>query len=178
MNDTEKTITAEEPKAERHNEDLVLLDPCEAQFRTEGIRVQMKQDDEWCEVALARLFPLSEPEAWISVVGKEDKEIGVFKTLHGMPHASLSCVRAELHRRYLVPEIRRIIAVKNRFHLVEWTVETNRGEMAFLTNMPHEQIKPELLPRVMLADVEGNRFDIPDINALDPESRTMLEQRM
>jgi len=138
----------------------------------------MKQGEEWSDVTLARLFPLSELESWISVVGKEDKEIGVFKTLHGMPHASLSCVRAELHRRYLVPEIRRIIAVRNRFHLVEWTVETNRGEMTFLNSMPHEQIKPELLPHVMLTDLEGNRFDIPDINALDPESRAMLEQRM
>lgn len=176
---TENTIT-EEARPLHNNEDLILLDPASVECRTEAGRLQVRltPDSDWQEATLARLFPLSEPESWISVVDKEDKEVGVFKTLKGMPAASLASVRAELHRRYVVPEITRIIACRNRFHLVEWTVETNRGQMTFLTQNPHEQFKPTLLPRVTLTDVEGNRFDIPDIGALDEASRTMIEQMM
>lgn len=176
---TENTI-AEEAQPSHNSEDLILLDPSTIECRTEADRLQIRltPDADWQEVTLARLFPLSEPERWISVMDKEDKEIGVFKTLKGMPNASLACVRAELHRRYMVPEITRVVACRNRFHLVEWTVETNRGQMTFLTQNPHEQFKPALLPRVMLTDVEGNRFDIPDLGTLDDASRTMIEQRM
>lgn len=49
-----------------------------------------------------------------------------------------------------------------------------------ITTEPVEEPKAEHHNEdlVMLTDVEGNRFDIPDMNALDPESRSLLEQRM
>ena len=49
---------------------------------------------------------------------------------------------------------------------------------AFLTRQFREQIKEPMAPRLTLTDVEGNRYDIPDVAALDPASRRWLDARL
>lgn len=156
------------------------LTPSAVLFRQEHTRLQLRLEgeEEWRDVTLARLFPLSDPDGWIAVVDKDDKEIGILETLHGLPPESLACVRAELHRRYMVPEIRRILACKDRFDLLEWEVETDRGPAAILMRHPQESIKQLIPGRYSLTDVEGNRYDIPNLSTLDAESRRLLEFRL
>jgi hypothetical protein len=77
----------------------------------------------------------------------------------------------------MVPEIRRIVTVRERFDLVEWIVDTDRGQVTFLTRNLREQVKRPYPTRLVLTDVEGNRYDVADIEALDPESRRILEDR-
>jgi len=159
--------------------DLHLLDGAALQFRREGIRLQMRRgEEEWQEISLARLFPLTDGEKWIAVVDKENKEIGILKDLHGISREGLALLHEELYKRYLVPQISRILACRDRFDITEWTVATDRGELTFLMRHPHESIQLPLPGRVSLLDVEGNRYDVPDITALDPASRAWIEQRM
>ena len=166
-----------EPTA--NSADLVLLDPVHLQFRHEGNRLQLRAGgEEWQEVSIARLFPLSDPDGWIAVMDKDGKELGALKQLHGLPTASIACLREELHRRYLVPQIVRILACRDRFDLTEWEVETNRGPVKFLLRHPQESIQNLLPQRWSLTDVEGNRYDIADIDLLDAESRVLFEARL
>jgi len=140
----------------------------------------MREEGEegWKEVSLTRLFPLSEPEKWIAVLDKEGKEIGVLPDLKDIAPEELACVREELSRRYLVPQILRILTCRDRFDMAEWTVETDRGQITFLTRNLREQVQQPFPRRFVVMDVEGNRYDIPDLNALDPESRRLLEERL
>ncbi len=87
-------------------------------------------------------------------------------------------VRDELRRRYLVPQIQRILACRVRDEVVEWTVQTDRGRRKLLTKNLREQIKEPVPSRLTLLDVEGNRYDIPDVAALDPESRRRLDAQL
>jgi hypothetical protein len=160
--------------------ELRLLDPAMVHFRREGPRVQLRLEGEtdWREAHLVRLFPLTEPERWISVLDKEGQEVGVLVELKGLASEALHLVREELRRRYLVPQISRILACRDRFELAEWTVQTDRGKRTFLTRNLREQVKEPMASRLMLTDVEGNRFDIPDVAALDPDSRRWIEARV
>jgi hypothetical protein len=160
--------------------DLRFLDAATVRFRHEGSAFQMRRDGEadWREVGLVRLFPLTEAETWVAVVDEKGKELGVLQQVADLTAEDAAAVRQELRRRYLVPQIRRILACRERFHLVEWTVETDRGRRTFLTKDERDQIKEPLPGRLSLTDVDGNRYDIPDVEVLDLASRRLLEPRV
>lgn len=159
--------------------DLNLLPTAEMAFRWQGVMVQGRRgNEEWHEVRLLRLFPLTEPEAWLSVQDTEGKEIGILESLHGLAPESLAVVREALGRRYLIPQITRILGSARRFDLVEWTVETDRGAATIVLRHPQENVKHPLPRRLTITDVEGNRYDIPDVDLLDPASRRRLEDHI
>lgn len=162
------------------SQDFRLLEPEKVRFRWEGGRLQMllEGEEEWREITLVRLFPLSEPEGWLSVLDREGKEVGILMDARRLAPESLACVREELRRRYVVPQILRILACREKHEWVEWTVETDRGRTTFLTRRLREQVQQPLPRRLVLVDVEGNRYDIPDVEALPPESRRWLEEQI
>jgi len=168
------------PPPTESSDELRILTPSAIQLRREGPRLQLRQEGEetWREVALVRLFPLSEPERWVSVLDKDGKEVGVLLELRELSSENLALAREELRRRYLVPQIARVLSCRDRFDLVEWTVQTDRGKRQFLTRNLREQIKEPTASRLTLTDVEGNRYDIPNVTALDPLSRRWLETKM
>ena len=168
------------PTPSESSSELRFLDPSSIHFGREGARLRLRMDGETDgrDVAVARLFPLSEPERWVSVLDKDGKEIGVIEDLHKLSREDLAHVREELHRRYLVPKIRRILSCRVRFDLAEWTVETDRGRMRFLTRNLRDQVKDHVHSHLAMTDMEGNRYDIPSIEALDPDSRRRLEEQL
>jgi hypothetical protein len=80
----------------------------------------------------------------------------------------------ELARRYVMPVIRSILAVKDRLGTVEWEVDTDRGRRRFATRDLREAVVRPAPERYILPDVEGNRYDVPDVRALDARSREWL----
>ncbi|HEY3417050.1 MAG TPA: DUF1854 domain-containing protein [Armatimonadota bacterium] len=165
----------EEPKPATPANELRILQPAEVKFRREGIRLQLSlEGGEWQEVKLLRAFPLTEPEHWIAVLDKDGKEIGMLRDLRRLPAKSLAAAREELSQRYLVPQILRIDSCRARADVLEWTVETDRGPAVFLTRNLQESIKQPVPRRLTITDVEGNRFDVPDVDALDEDSRLLV----
>jgi len=168
------------PMPDETSSELRYLEPGSVRFRREGTRFEVRLGDEpeWRDVTPVRLFPLTEPERWISLIGKDGREIGVLVETKGLVKDDLAGLREELHRRYLVPQIQRILSCRRRRDTVEWKVETNRGQLTFRTRHFREQVKEPSPSRLTLIDIEGNRFDIPSIEALDPDSRRRLAAQL
>lgn len=159
--------------------EFIILDPQSVRLRREGQRLEFERDGEWSEVTLVRLFPLTDAESWISVLDSDGNEVGILLRLGGLTDESRRAASEELERRYLVPEITRILACRALRHgLMRWAVETDKGRATFITRYLREQIKEPAPTRLSLIDVEGNRYDIPDIGALDPDSRRLLQTRI
>jgi hypothetical protein len=129
-------------------------------------------------VKIVRLFPYSHPEGWLSLQDKDGKEIGVLETLDGMPNESRSIILDELGRRYLAPRIVRLLSRKQRFDVFQWKADTDRGRVTFLTRGLRDQLQQSLSGRFAFTDVEGNRYEVVDLAALDPLSRKLLEEQM
>ena len=153
-----------------------FLDGGALAFRTMHGRLEMQRagEETWAEIALARLFPVTDPDAWFAVLNKDDKELGILKDLKGLVPDSLASVRHELHRRYMIPEIRRVVTCRTKFDLVEWDVETNRGRVTFRIKQHQDRTQASAGNRLAITDIEGNRYDVPDVSTLDAESQRVL----
>jgi hypothetical protein len=81
----------------------------------------------------------------------------------------------ELHRRYLASTVTRIQSVRSEFGTGYWSVETDRGPRDFVTQSLQENANWLSPGRLLLTDVDGNRYDVP-VDRLDPESRSILDR--
>jgi hypothetical protein len=157
--------------------DLRYLDPRKLCFFRHGAALRLTLDDDcsYLRVTVARAFPLSHPHQYLSVRYDEGKkEIGLLTDLDGLDPESRRLVEEELERRYLVPVVRRVIAVRERFGTLDWDVETDRGRRKFTTRNTRENVVHPTPGRLLITDVDENRYDIRDLAALDPASQSCL----
>jgi hypothetical protein len=125
-------------------------------------------------VSVVRAFPLSRPERHFSVRDGKNAEVGIVVDVKALQGENRRLVEEELARRYLVPVIRRVLRVKERFGTVDWEVETDRGVRTFTMRSIRENVHQPSPGRYLLTDVESNRYDVPDLSALDLASQAWL----
>lgn len=161
------------------NEDRVrYLTPKTLRFSTHGASLRLTLEDEvsYFDVDVIRLFPLSEPECYLSVRDKDNKEIGVIVRLADLDGVNRDLVLEKLERRYLMPIVKRVVNVEERFGIAEWEVETSRGKRKFTMRNLRESIVQLTPYRYLLSDIDGNRYDVRDLHQLDSTSKNYLSR--
>jgi hypothetical protein len=155
---------------------LRFLDPAKVRFSKAGATLRMTLKDEacWLKVSILRAFPLSMPTRYFSVRDDSGKEIGMLVDFTALDAESRTLVEAELERRYLVSIVHRVLSVKERFGTVDWEVETHRGHCRFTTRDLRENVLRSGPGHFLLTDVENNRYEVLDLNRLDPQSQASL----
>ena len=122
-----------------------------------------------------RLFPFTEPGAWISIVSADGKELALVEHLEDLPEAQQKTLRDALAGREFVPVIRSIDKVARAATGYTWYVTTDRGATTFQIESD-ESIQQLGDSRLVVVDQRNTRYLIPDINALDKKSRQRLER--
>ena len=164
----------------------VLITPKNTVFTQKGdfpaMVIQMPQESchlrvemQFSRVYLRRAFPAGEPYRYISVAGKDEKEIGMIMDIAEFPEAQRDLLKAELDRMYFMPKILRIEDVKDRFGRTTFRVKTDIGEMSFTVQDVYRSLFRLPDGRLILTDVDGNRFEITDPMALDKKSYKKIE---
>ncbi len=155
---------------------LVLLDPTRVTFFRHGatLRATIDDDRSLLKVAIVRAFPLSEPSRYLSVRDGANKEAGLIVDPSQLDPGSQALVEAELDRRYLMPSVVRVVSARERFGTVDWVMETDRGVSRFTTRNLREHAQRPAPGRIIIPDVDGNRYDIRDVDALDLPSQELL----
>ena len=126
---------------------------------------------------IVRALPLSRPDEYISFLDVKDEEICMVEDLTHLDERSQQVVREELEARYLTAIVARINSVRNEFGTSYWDVETDRGTRDFVVQNVSENARwLDGGNRLLLLDVDGNRFEIPSLTALDKRSQTYIEQ--
>jgi hypothetical protein len=136
------------------------------------------QGEEYARVAVYRSFPLTRPEEFISVRDPQGKEIGIIEDLRSLPQEMQQLVREELERRYFTPSILRVLSVKDEFGYSYWEVETDRGARRFTMRNSHENVLTVGERELILIDVDGNRFAVPDIRSLPAAAYRQIESML
>lgn len=158
--------------------DIRYLEPAEARFsETPGgfVRLAIGEHETYPRVALYRAFPFTYQDRYISVRDMEGKEIGMIKELRAFDEATVKLIERELERRYFTPIIRRIESIKEEFGYAYWTVETDAGPRRFTVREMQYNVLLLSPEHVLIIDVDGNRYEIPNYERLDAKSRKYIE---
>lgn len=155
---------------------LRFIEARKVRFSKVGARLDMtlEGDKTYEKVTVRRAFPLSLPTCHHSVRDADNKEIGMLCGIEKLDAESKRLLDLEFERRYMVAIIRKIVKVTERFGTVDWDVETDRGLCRFTTRDLRENALRVGGNHYLITDVENNRFEVPDLNALDPNSQALL----
>ncbi len=122
------------------------------------------------EVEARSLFPISGPKRYITLLDSDGKEIAVIRNLDTIMPESREAVEDALKEYYLIPRILKIIDRDEKFGVLKWTVETDRGIRTFDIRNRQSDIKTVYGNRVLVKDSNDNRYEIPDWEKLDIKS--------
>ncbi len=139
------------------------------------LRLTIEGDRSYTRVKIVRAAPLSHPQDYICFLDAKDEEICMFPDLKSIDEQTRQIIDQELDRRYLTSTVESIRSMRNEFGTSYWEVATNRGEREFVVQNAAENAQWLGEHRLLLVDVDGNRFEIPDLRQLDSKSLNLVE---
>ncbi len=122
-----------------------------------------------------RAFPLSAPEAGVSLVGSDGKEVMWLDRLDAVPLHARDLLAQDLAARDFAPTLLQLHKVSSFGVPSTWTVSTDRGDTSFVLKA-EEDIRRLDGGALLIASAQGVQFRIPDAKALDRASRKLLER--
>ena len=176
----QQALANEQPLSLVEASQLVILDPEQLAFSQKGadLRLTIGGERSVRRVQVYRAYPLSEPTRYLSVCDDGDNEVGILVDPSALSVQNRELVEKHLDRRYLVPIVLSVVAIKERFGTLEWTMETDRGPCTFTTrNLRENSMRPSP-GRIIIQDVDGNRYDVRDVDALSKKSQDLLYKYM
>lgn len=165
------------------NEKIEYLSPEEISFSLTdtGLITATYRGEDKGRVAVLRMFPFECEEEYLCVRCEnytrhdKEKEIGIIRDLSQFADEQQSYVRAELGKRYFMPEILKVNELKDEFGHTSWKTITTAGEREFTVTDMSSNVFNLGKNRIMLTDVYGNRYMIPDITKVDEKTMKTLE---
>lgn len=159
--------------------ELEYMDPAVLAFtkRGDALMLTVVDDRTYLKVRPVRAFPLTEPHEFIGLLDAiSGREIGVIRTLKGLEGQARQLVQAELNKQYFIPKIHKITEAKKEFGTVYWDVETDRGKRQFIMRGIRDSIHEIEPGRYLVVDIDGNRFEVPQLGDLDTRSQNLWEK--
>ena len=153
----------------------VWLTPENATFTVKNQLLYIGYNGEEKRAFLCRQFPFEYLWEFISVLDDEQNEIGIIRCVEDFDEPAKGLLLCELERRYYAPVIQSIQSVKERYGFSYWKVTTEEGSVAFTLHDTFRSLIRAGETRVILLDVNGNRFEIPNVEALDRKSYKKIE---
>ena len=140
------------------------------------LRLTIDGDRSYLKVKIVRAAPLSYPERYISLLDAKDEEICMIDDLKEIGPDARTLIGEELDRRYLTAMIEQVTSVRNEYGTSYWDVQTDRGQREFVVQNVAESAQWLGDHRLLITDVDGNRFEIPRLDDLDKRSLEWIEQ--
>lgn len=146
--------------------------------KTEGGFVSLTYDGKtWDRVQVIRLFPFTDPDRFISIrtVEERSKEIGVIANWKAVDKSTKKLLEEQLNLHYFTPKIEKIIDIKDEYGYAYFHVITDRGECWFTINMGGNAVVRLTDSRLLITDLDENRFEIRDVFALTQKEQRKLD---
>ena len=142
--------------------------PCEIKYTDDGKR-------DYGRVILHRAFPFDRPDEIISVQQEDGFEIGIIRNINDFDEDTVKILNESLDNKYYIPEITKILSAKDRFGFVYFKCETDSGLCDFVVKNPFGSMIRLSESRIILIDIDGNRYSVKNTNALDRKSYRKIE---
>ena len=126
-------------------------------------------------VVPVRAFPLQAPEQFVAFMSLEGKEVAWVDELSALPQDTRDLITQEIASREMMPVIERIVSVSTLSTPSTWDVVTDRGATKLILK-GEEDIRRLTGSTLIITDSHGLRFVLPDMQALDKNSRRILDR--
>jgi len=182
-------MTKRAPQAEQQTGgprvEIEFLDPAEVRFERMdygGLRMLGPGEEAYDHIRVYRTHPLSMPQEYIAIrVGLselEQQEVGIVRRLSDLSAEDQTLIEEELEKRYFIHTVEEIVSIREDMGYFYWVVETDKGTREFPV-----PIRPKYISRVgargrLILDVDGNRYGIPDLEALDSRSQALFNRHI
>ena len=132
---------------------------------------------EYDRVGVYLTFPLTNPEEFISIreADEKAKEIGIIEKLSQLEKDQQEMLREQIKLRYFRPVITKVLDVKDEYGYAYWNVVTSFGACRFTTHMGGDAVIHLSDSRLLVTDIDGNRYEIPDFYQLSVVERKKLD---
>lgn len=177
MSKEEFSISQMEAEAEEMAS-LKILDNTAKFKATKGGFLSLEVDGKsYDRVQVIRLFPFTNPDEFISIRTMEErsKEIGVIENINDVSKETKKLLLEQLNLHYFTPIIEKIIDIKDEYGYAYFHVMTDRGECRFSINMGGNAVVRLTDSRLLITDLDENRFEIPDVFKLTPKEQRKLD---
>ncbi len=120
------------------------------------------------------LFPLSGNNRYVTLLDSHLKELAIIRDLSRLDPDSRAAVQDCLAEFYVIPKITGVIEVSDKFGVHTWTCRTDHGIRKFRIKERNTSIKLLYDGRVLIRDVNDNRYEIENLYKLDKRSQHLL----
>ncbi|HEY4390042.1 MAG TPA: DUF1854 domain-containing protein [Paenibacillus sp.] len=144
--------------------------------RTEGHMLNVKiGTGEYPGVYIHCSFPHTNKRIYLSIRTVDNEEIGMIRSLDDFPEETQRLLEEQVQLRYFAPEITKVLSVKEEFGYSYWEAETSSGLCRFTVREGGGNVKLMNANRLLIVDVDGNRFIIPYLDRLSDKEFKMVE---
>ncbi len=145
----------------------------------EGKNLELTINGEQYKIGrIASAFPLSSVLDTVAFFNPDGEEIGCMKEGSDLDAESRDLLREELDKAYFMPRIRAILAMEEYLGIETWRVMTNKGEREFQVRDPRHSVRHLPHDRVLIKDVDGNRYEVRRWRELDRRSIYLLMRHL
>ncbi|MDD2362015.1 MAG: DUF1854 domain-containing protein [Oscillospiraceae bacterium] len=132
---------------------------------------------EYNRVAVHRCFPHSDPNHYISIrePDGDGREIGLIEDLSSLSDETVNMLEEQLSLRYFTPKIIRLKNIREEYGYSYWDVVTDKGACRFTVRMGSGNVYSIGKNRYLINDLDGNRFEIPDLYEMTPREIKQLD---
>jgi hypothetical protein len=145
-------------------------------YQPQGMpRLTVDNDRSYLKAKVVLAAPLSRPREHVSILDGKGEEIVMLPDLEALDAESRRVAEQELQRRYLTCQVRQLVSLRQEFGVTYWEADTDRGVRDFVIRDHQENCVWLSETHLLLIDVDGSRFEIPDRRLLDERSQQLLD---
>ncbi len=154
------------------------LDPRCARFFIENndfLSLEYKGET-YRNIKLHRAMPFKLPDDYISVQDMDSKELFLIRTLYEFSEEQVKLITWHLKKRYYTPKILQLNAIKDKLGYLYFDIVTEVGPKSFALRDPTHNIRRiDDGRRIVIVDVDGNRYEIPDVSRMGSKDFRRIE---
>ncbi len=137
-------------------------------------------DRHYDRIVVQRAFPLSGPEEFITLRELNENrepgtEIGMIRDMRQLSPEKRALLKQELERRYFTPRIQKVTGLKDEYGYLYIDVDSTAGSKQLTVPNNTSHFIRLTSVRILIVDVDGNRYEIPDYQQMDKKSIKLLE---
>jgi len=127
-------------------------------------------------VQIVLAAPLSNRDRYFCFLNSAGEEICMLASLDELKPEDRRLAEDELRKRYLTSKIYRIVSVRRESGTLYCNAETDRGAKELTIRHSPETVRWLGKHSLHLVDVDGSRFEVPDVSTLDRRSARALRE--